>query len=93
MDSRQEALCKITHALEAIAEALRNMPTGEPAFDADLSTYLAAVTTYVAAVNAYIAAVAAAVPPGVDLSAEDAQVQAAGTALATAQAAIGSATP
>ncbi len=48
------------------------MPVNQAQFDADLAAYNTAVEGYIAAVNAFIA-----LPPVVDLAAEDASVNAA----------------
>ena len=59
-------------------------------FDADLATERAAQTDYIAVDTDYIAAVDAfiALPPVMDLAAEDATVQAGLTDIATAKAAV-----
>lgn len=46
------------------------MPTSRDAFDADLAALTSAVNDYIAAVDAFIA-----LPPVIDLAAEDATVQ------------------
>ncbi len=57
------------------------MPVSKEQFDADLASYNTAVSNYISAVNAFLA-----LPPVVDLSDEDASVQAAAAAVAAAQA-------
>lgn len=59
------------------------MPVGRDQFDADLAAEQTAVQTYIAAVTAFIA-----LPPIIDLSAEDSTVQAGLAAIAAAQAAL-----
>jgi hypothetical protein len=57
------------------------MPVSKDQFDADLATTVANLHTYIAAVNALIA-----LPPVIDLAAEDATVQGAISDIAAAQA-------
>ncbi len=59
------------------------MPVSQTQFDADLAAFKTAVETYIAAVTAFLA-----LPPVVDLSAEDASVAAAQAEVAAAQAAL-----
>ena len=66
------------------------MPVSRDQFDQDLAaereaqnTYIAADTDYIAAVDAFIA-----LPPVIDLAAEDATVQEGLTNIATAKAAV-----
>ena len=59
------------------------MPISKDEFDADLSATLGAVTDYIAAVDAFIA-----LPPVVDLAAEDASVNTALTAINEAKGRI-----
>lgn len=59
------------------------MPVSQAQFDADLQGMIDALNTYIAAVDAFIA-----LPPVVDLAAEDASVQSSIQAIATAQAAL-----
>jgi hypothetical protein len=59
------------------------MPVGKDQFDADLAAEQTAVQNYIAAVTAFLA-----LPPVIDLAAEDASVQSASAAIATAQAAL-----
>lgn len=59
------------------------MPTGKEQFDADLAAALSAVTDYIAAVDAFIA-----MPPVIDLAAEDESVNAALTAVNEAKSRI-----
>jgi hypothetical protein len=65
-------------------------PVSREQFDADLAAERAAQTDYIAADTDYIAAVDAfiALPPVIDLAAEDATVQAGLTDIATAKAAV-----
>jgi hypothetical protein len=57
------------------------MPVGKEQFDADLATQQAAQADYIAAVDAFIA-----LPPVVDLTAEDDTVKAGAQAIADAKA-------
>ncbi len=57
------------------------MPVSKDQFDADLAAYNTAVQGYIAAVTAFLA-----LPPVIDLSAEDDSVKAAAQAVADAQA-------
>lgn len=59
------------------------MPVSREQFDADLAAQQAATTDYIAVVDAFIA-----LPPVIDLAAEDATVQAGLTAIAEAKARI-----
>lgn len=59
------------------------MPTSREQFDADLAAEQAAVVDYIAAVDAFIA-----LPPVVDLAAEDQTVQSALSAIAAAKSRI-----
>lgn len=59
------------------------MPVNQAQFDADLAAYNTAVEGYIAAVTAFLA-----LPPVVDLTNEDASVQAAAADVATALAAL-----
>jgi hypothetical protein len=58
-------------------------PTSRDQFDADLAAFTAGTTDYIAAVDAFIA-----LPPVIDLAAEDATVQTALTAVQEAKARI-----
>ena len=66
------------------------MPVSREQFDADLAAQQSATVDYISADTDYIAAVDAfiALPPVIDLAAEDATVQAALTNIATAKAAV-----
>ena len=57
------------------------MPVNQEQFDADLADFRTAVTNYITAVTAFLA-----LPPVIDLSAEDDSVKAAAQAVADAQA-------
>lgn len=59
------------------------MPIGKDQLDADLAAETTALTNYIAAVNAFIA-----LPPVIDLSSEDATVQAGIAAIQAAAANI-----
>ncbi len=59
------------------------MPVSREQFDSDLAAQQAATTDYIAAVDAFIA-----LPPVIDLAAEDATVQAALTQIAEARSRI-----
>ena len=59
------------------------MPVSKDQFDADLAAFKAAVEDYIAAVTAFLA-----LPPVVDLTAEDDSVKAASDEIATAKAAL-----
>ena len=59
------------------------MPVSKEQFDADQAAELAATTDYIAAVDAFIA-----LPPVIDLTAEDDAVKAAAQAIADAKARI-----
>ena len=59
------------------------MPVGKEQFDADLAALKTGMETYIAAVNAFIA-----LPPVVDLAAEDDSVKAAMDEITTAQGQI-----
>jgi hypothetical protein len=59
------------------------MPVGKDQFDQDLAAEQAAIVDYIAAVDAFIA-----LPPVVDLAAEDQTVQDALTAIAAAKGRI-----
>ena len=56
------------------------MPVSKEQFDADLAAFNTAVTDYIAAVDAFIA-----LPPVIDLAAEDATVQSGLTDIAAAR--------
>lgn len=64
------------------------MPVSKEQFDADLASAVSAVNDYIAAVDAFIA-----LPPIVDLQAEDDSVKAALQAIADAKARIPGAPP
>lgn len=64
------------------------MPVSRDQFDADLASYNSAVTDYIAAVDAFIA-----LPPVVDLAAEDDSVKAAMDAVNAAKGRIPGAPP
>jgi hypothetical protein len=81
-------LASVLAPLRFLVEAIVSVSQSQ--FDADLTPFLAALTAYITAVNAYITAAEAA---GVNLSTEDQEVKSAAAALATAQSALGSATP
>lgn len=64
------------------------MPVSKEQFDADLQATLSAVNDYIAAVDAFIA-----LPPVVDLQAEDDSVKTAAQAIADARGRIPGAPP
>jgi hypothetical protein len=64
------------------------MPVDKATFDADLAAEQQAVTDYIAAVDVFIA-----LPPVIDLAAEDATVQTALTNIAAAKGRIPGQTP
>lgn len=64
------------------------MPVGKDQFDADLSAFTQGVTDYIAAVDAFIA-----LPPVVDLAAEDDSVKTALDAVNAAKSRIPGQTP
>lgn len=76
----------LTIALAHLVEAQLSMSNvGQPQFDQDLAAYIGKVGAYITAVGAFVAAVNTAAP---NLATEDAEVGAASTDLATAQAAL-----
>jgi hypothetical protein len=64
------------------------MPVDRATFDADQAAELQATTDYIAAVDAFLA-----LPPVIDLQAEDDAVKAAGQAVADARSRVPSAPP
>lgn len=91
---KEPGLHHILKQLNHLERMLETVAIDQSQFDADFNPFITAVNDYITAVNAYIAAVQAAQPPpAVDLTAEDAAVKTAATALAAAATAVGSAKP
>jgi hypothetical protein len=73
----------IKYHLAQIESELHMANVNQQQFDADLTAFLTNVTALITAIQAFLA-----LPPVADLSAEDAEVQAAGTAVTAAIAGI-----
>lgn len=80
---RHEPLERIEHKLDSLIRKVEKMAVDQSTFDTDLAALVTAIGNLTAAVDAWIAA-----HPGVDLSVEDTNVQAAAATVAAELAKI-----
>jgi hypothetical protein len=71
-------LRELIHAIRELTKGINKMAVGQEQFDQDLQALTTAITNLIAAIEAFLA-----LPPVVDLSNEDASVNAALTAVQT----------